>query len=92
MAGAVRIGNTVGAAITNRRVLEPVEAHIALIAGVVLAGLSVVGWIAPRALAYPIAVVLGWLAAALIYRGVVLRFRTRGAAARDERPASKEAS
>ena len=33
MAGAARIGNTVTAAITNRRVLEPVEAHITLIRG-----------------------------------------------------------
>lgn len=33
MAGAIRIGSTVSAAMTNRRVLEPIEAHIALIAG-----------------------------------------------------------
>jgi cardiolipin synthase len=78
-AGAVRIGNTVGAAITNRRVLEPVEAHIAVIAGIVLACLSVIAWLFPRAVAYPAAAVIGWLAAALVYRGFVLRFRRREA-------------
>ena len=35
MAGAVRVGNAVTAAITNRRVLGPVEGHIAFIGGMV---------------------------------------------------------
>ena len=33
VAGAMRIGNTVSAAVTNRRVLEPIEGHIALLGG-----------------------------------------------------------
>jgi cardiolipin synthase A/B len=72
MAGAVRIGNTVSAAITNRRLLEPVEAHIALIAGGVLLALAALTVIFPRAFAYPLAIVLAWLAIALLYRGVTL--------------------
>ena len=39
VAGAFRIGSTVSAAVTDRRVLEPIEAHIALIAGTALVGL-----------------------------------------------------
>ena len=72
MAGAVRIGNAVTAAITNRRVLEPVEAHIALIGGMLLLGLGILAAVFPRGLAYPIAAIAIWLALALILRGWTL--------------------
>jgi cardiolipin synthase A/B len=75
VAGAVRIGNTVSAAITNRRLLEPVESHIAIIAGGLLLTLAVLAWIFPRGLSYPLAVILAWLAIALLYRGVRLHTR-----------------
>jgi cardiolipin synthase len=68
-AGAARIGNTVGAALVNRRVLEPVEGRLALVAGggsLVLALLFVA---VPRAIAWPLAALLGWCAVALLYRG-----------------------
>src|SRR5690606_14709725 len=35
-AGAIRIGNTIGAAITNRRLLGPVEARLATFGGMLL--------------------------------------------------------
>jgi cardiolipin synthase A/B len=38
-AGAIRIGNAAGAAFTNRRVLEPVEARIKLMTGALLLSL-----------------------------------------------------
>jgi cardiolipin synthase len=72
VAGAVRVGNTVAAAITNTRVLEAVEANIALIAGALLAALAVVSFQYPRALAYPIGVLAAWLAVAILYRGIEL--------------------
>jgi cardiolipin synthase A/B len=72
VAGAVRVGNTVAAAITNTRVLESVEANIAVAAGLFLSGLAVLAAIFPRAIAYPIAVVAAWLASALLYRGLTL--------------------
>jgi len=72
VAGAVRIGNTVAAAITNRRVLEPVEAHIALLAGVVLLVCGILAIKFPREFAYPVAAVVIWAGAALVYRGIVL--------------------
>jgi len=78
-AGAMRIGNTVSAAITNRRVLESVEANIAVIAGACLAALAALAFKYPRGLAYPIAVFAAWTAAALLYRGLMLyRQRPRG--------------
>jgi cardiolipin synthase len=72
MAGAMRIGSAVSAAVTNRRVLEPVEGHIALSAGVVLALLAVLAVLFPRVVAYPLAAIGAWLAATLFSRGLTL--------------------
>ena len=74
-AGAVRIGNAVGAAFTNRRVLEPVEARIMLSAGLLLLGLAVLMWFFPRATTYPLIVVLLWISLALLYRAYRLQIR-----------------
>ena len=74
-AGAIRIGNAVGAAFTNRRVLEPVEARIMLSAGLLLLGLAVLVWFFPRALTYPLIVILLWISFALLYRAYRLQVR-----------------
>jgi cardiolipin synthase A/B len=47
-AGVLRIGNSVGAAMSDRRVLEPVEARIMTTAF-------------PRLLAYPLIAIIVWL-------------------------------
>ena len=72
VAGAFRIGSTVSAAVTDRRVLEPIEAHIALIAGTALVGLVALALWFPRGLAYPVAVLAAWPAVALLARGFTL--------------------
>jgi cardiolipin synthase len=72
MAGAVRVGNTIAAAVSNTRVLEPIESNIALIAGTVLAVVAALAFQYPRAVAYPLGVFVAWVAAAILYRGVVL--------------------
>jgi len=74
-AGAIRIGNAVGAAFTNRRVLEPVEGRIMLSAGLLLLALAVLMWFFPRALTYPMIVVLLWISLALLYRAYRLQVR-----------------
>jgi cardiolipin synthase A/B len=71
-AGAVRIGNVLGAALTNRRVIEPLETRLLLITGLVLLTFAVLFVVFPEVLAYPSGVVLAWFAIALIYRGVRL--------------------
>jgi len=78
VAGAMRIGSTVSAAVTNRRVLEPVEGHIAFVAGAALSGLALVAVYFPRAVAYPLAAIAVWLGTALLLRGAtLLRERSR---------------
>ena len=74
VAGALRISNAVGAAFTNRRVLEPVEARLMLTAGILLLVLGMLFAFFPRLLTYPVAVLFVWIAASLIYKGVKLHY------------------
>ena len=76
-AGAIRVGNAVGAAVANWRVLEPVEARLMATVGATLLGLALLVWVYPKALAYPAAVVCAWVALALLYRAYGLTRRTR---------------
>jgi cardiolipin synthase A/B len=76
-AGAIRIGNAVGAAFTRSRVLEPVEARIMLLAGTVLLGLAALSWFFPHVPAYTLVVLLGWIGLALLYRGYRLFRKSR---------------
>lgn len=71
-AGAIRISNAVGAAFTNRRVLEPVEGRLMVLVGLLLLSLAVIGWKFPRGLSYPLVFFLAWTSLALIYRGIKL--------------------
>jgi cardiolipin synthase len=72
-AGALRIGNAIGAAVMDRRVLGPVESRLASLAGLLLCTLSVLVAVFPPALAYPAAALGLWGGVALLWRGVQLR-------------------
>jgi cardiolipin synthase len=72
-AGAVRIGNAVGAAFINRRVLEPVEARLMARGGALLFILAILFALFPRVLAYPLCMMCVWLGVALLYRSSTLR-------------------
>jgi cardiolipin synthase len=76
-AGAMRIGNALGAAFTARRVLGPVEARIMIAAGCMLLACAVLFAWFPRLLAYPLALIAGWIAATLLYRGYRLQRERR---------------
>jgi cardiolipin synthase len=76
-AGLLRIGSTVGAAITNRRVLEPVEARIMIVAAVILLAVGVVVAFFPKLLAYPMAAGAIWVGVALLYRSYRLKRAAR---------------
>jgi cardiolipin synthase A/B len=71
-AGAIRISNAIGAAFTNRRVLEPVEAQIMLVTGPLLIACAILFAFFPRVLVYPAVFVFMWFAVALLYRGYIL--------------------
>lgn len=65
-ASALRLANTVGAAIADRRVLAPAEGRILLGGAAVLAGVTAFALYQPRVLAWPLAVIVGWSAVGLI--------------------------
>ncbi len=67
-AGAVRIGNAVGAAFTGRRVLEPVESRLMTGGGALFLILAALVAFFPRTLAYPLFLLFVWFGAALFYR------------------------
>jgi cardiolipin synthase A/B len=67
-AGALRIGRTVGAALTNRRALGPAEARVMGTAGLALLVTAVVATFWPPVVALPLAAAAGWLAVTLLLR------------------------
>ncbi|HEU4795987.1 MAG TPA: phospholipase D-like domain-containing protein [Pyrinomonadaceae bacterium] len=83
-AGAIRLSNAVGAAFTNRRVLEPVEARLMLMVGLLLLGLATVAWFFPRVLTYPLIVLMVWISLALLYRAYKLKHSEPSASANPE--------
>jgi cardiolipin synthase len=72
-ASALRIGNTVGAALTNRRILGPAEAGVMAKTGIVLLVLAVLGVIWPEAVALPVGLIAGWIGLALLVKARRLR-------------------
>jgi cardiolipin synthase len=71
-AGAVRIGNALGAAFSSRRVLRPLEARFVILTGLTLLAIAVAFVFYPRAVAYPVALVATWVGCATLYRGLNL--------------------
>lgn len=72
-AGAMRIGNAVGAAIADRRVLGPAEAGIMAGVALVFLVLATIGILWPLAIALPLALLAFWSALALLVRARELR-------------------
>jgi cardiolipin synthase len=63
------MSNVIGAAFTNRRLLEPIEARIMIVTGALLLTAALLFAFFPRLLVYPIVATLVWIAVALLYRG-----------------------
>ncbi len=84
-AGALRIGYAVGAAVTNRRVLGPVEWRLMAIVGPALCALSILAIAFPRVVAYPAGALGLWGGLALLWRALRLRASLkRGSSATQE--------
>jgi cardiolipin synthase len=72
-AGALRLGNTMGAAITHRRVLGPAEAVTLLGLGIGLLLLAAVSLLWPLTVAIPVALIAVWVAFSSLARARELR-------------------
>jgi cardiolipin synthase len=71
-AGAMRIGNTFGAALTARRHLGRTEAVTLLYGAAMALGLAAVAFKWPRAIAVPLGVIIAWLGLAWVARALKL--------------------
>jgi cardiolipin synthase len=88
--GAIRLGNTVTAAVTSHRALASQDAGIVAAAGVAAIVLAAAAVVWPRLLAIPFAVLVAWIGVALLARAIGLRResdRTGVAPASSEEPA-----
>lgn len=74
-AGALRLGHTVGAAITNRRVLARTEAGVMAGVGALLLAIMAIGIVWPMVLAAPIVLLTAWIGIALVVRALELKRR-----------------
>jgi cardiolipin synthase len=68
MTGLLRVGNTVGAAITSRRSLGPAEWGGMFLSALALLGMALLGAFWPRTIATPVIMFAVWVAIALLIR------------------------
>jgi cardiolipin synthase len=76
-AGAIRIGHVIGASLTNRRELEPVEARIMLAVALLLSAFAALFALFPLLFVYPVVIFCAWLAVALFHRACQLRCKSK---------------
>jgi cardiolipin synthase len=67
-AGAIRVGNTVGAAITSKLVLGAAEAKIMLFGGAVLLSLALASLMHPLLIVVPFGLISGWIGLSLLIK------------------------
>jgi cardiolipin synthase len=76
-AGALRVGRTVTAALSQQRVLARTDARLVASAGLILLAIAVVGVFWPLAVIVPLAIVLVWIGLVLLIRAFTLRRERR---------------
>ena len=74
-AGAASVGSALGAALTGRRVLDSAESGLLAKMGAAILALSIVAAIWPHFVAWPAAVIGGWLGVAWLAKAIALRRR-----------------
>ncbi|HEY7898241.1 MAG TPA: phospholipase D-like domain-containing protein [Gemmatimonadaceae bacterium] len=73
VAGAIRLGNTVSAAMTQRRVLAAADSRAVASAGAILVILAVVAIVWPHVIAIPFAILCVWFGGAMLLQSFRLR-------------------
>ena len=76
-AGAVRLGNTASAMLTEHRVLGSVEARAAATIGGICMAIAILMLVWPRLLTIPLGLIIAWIGAAMLVKAHRLR-RERG--------------
>jgi cardiolipin synthase len=93
-AGALRIGRTVSAALSEQRVLARTDARLVATSGIVLLAIAVAGVFWPLVVIVPLAIVLAWVGLVLLIRAFTLRKerRSQGLPTTRVRPAQPDLS
>jgi cardiolipin synthase len=76
-AGALRLGRTVGAALSRERVLEPSEARLLALFGAAFLGVALLGALWPLLLALPLVALLVWMGVALLAKAYIMHRERR---------------
>jgi cardiolipin synthase len=72
-AGALRLGNVVGAALAQRKTLGPAESRLMAVAGAISLVFGALLFFFPRLIAYPLAFLAAWIAVTLLLQARKLR-------------------
>jgi cardiolipin synthase len=75
-AGAIRVSNTVGAALTSRLVLGAAEAKIMMSGGVILLGVAALASLEPLLVTVPFVLIAGWIGISLLIQAYHLHKST----------------
>ena len=91
-AGALRIGRTVTAALSEQRVLARTDARLVASSGLVLLAIAALGVFFPLVVIVPLAIILVWIGLVLLMRAFTLRRerRSQGLPATRVRPAPSQ--
>jgi len=76
VAGAIRLGNTVSAAVTQHRVLASSDSRAVALGGAILAIASAVALLWPHVIALPFAIICLWFGGAMLWQSLRLRRNT----------------
>ncbi|MDY0884774.1 phosphatidylserine/phosphatidylglycerophosphate/cardiolipin synthase family protein [Dongia soli] len=79
LAGTIGAGSSIGASLSQHRALTSTEARVIAVGGLVLVGLALLAVLAPKLIAYPLAVIAVWIGIALLLRAWRLHFASRPA-------------
>ena len=93
-AGALRIGRTVSAALSEQRVLARTDARLVASSGLVLLAIATIGVFWPLVVVVPLAAVLAWIGLVLVIRAFTLRKerRSQGLPSTQVQSASQDAA
>jgi phosphatidylserine/phosphatidylglycerophosphate/cardiolipin synthase-like enzyme len=86
------VGRSVSAAITGNRPVEDFELAPLIAVGAMLVGVALLGLLAPRALAWPIAILAGWTATTMVVEAWALWRKSRQTRAPDRERRDPEPS
>ena len=76
-AGAVSVGSALGAALTNRRALDPAESGVLTKVSLIALGFALVAALWPQAIAWPLGVVGAWVGIAWMIKAAAVRHRAQ---------------